>query len=81
MPHRALPAVPNYCHANLVSTLCRMLQVWVIRTLRTRADRPAVKAGKDIPSVSLQELQAPTAFGRMSIGPNPTELMRLLQEE
>ena len=53
----------------------------MIRTLRTRADRPAVKAGKDIPSVSLQELQAPTAFGRMSIGPNPTELMRLLQEE
>jgi hypothetical protein len=58
-----------------------MLQVWVIRTLRTRADRPAVKAGKDIPSVSLQELQAPTAFGRMSFGLNPTELVRLLQEE
>lgn len=81
MPHRALLAVPNYRHANLVSTLCRMLQVWVIRTLRTRADRPAVKAGKDIPSVSLQELYAPTAFGRMGIGRNPNELVRLLQEE
>lgn len=58
-----------------------MVQVWVIRTLRNRADKPAVKAGKDIPSVSLQELQAPTAFGRMSIGLDPNELTRLLREE
>ena len=58
-----------------------LAQVWVIRTLRARADRPAVKQGKDIPTVSLQELLAPRAFGRMSIGLDPNEIPRLLREE
>lgn len=57
------------------------LQVWVIKTLRQRADKPAVKQGRDIPSVSLQEMLTPKLFGRMSIGMDTNELQRLLREE
>ncbi len=58
-----------------------MLQAWVIRTLRARAERMAVKAGKDIPTVSLQEMLS--AFDGMSISMDGvgTELTRLLREE
>lgn len=61
--------------------VCVLLQVWVIRTLRHRADLPNVKAGKAIPMVSLQEMQAQNAFINMSFGSDVNEVARMLREE
>jgi hypothetical protein len=53
----------------------------VVRTLRHRADLPNVKAGKAIPTVSLQEMQAQNAFLNMSFGRDVNEITRMLRDE
>ena len=92
-PHYAQLAVVysySYTYTHLLSTrlkgsgsaaLCckPCVQVYVIRTLRQRADRAAVKAGKAIASVTLVELQ--TAFQNMSFGVDPDAIARMLREE
>lgn len=58
--------------------MCAHAQVHVIRLLRARAERPAVKAGKALAEVSLTELLV--AFNGMSIA-TPDAMTRLLREE
>lgn len=53
----------------------------MIKTLRQRAERQAVKEGKAIPTVSIAEIQAPNTFGNYAFGPNANEIARLLQDE
>lgn len=56
------------------------LQAYVIRLLRTRADKPNVKSGKAVASVTLTELM--NAFQSMSIAVAGREHMaKLLREE
>lgn len=57
------------------------LQVYVIRTLRQRADRPMVKAGKAPATITIAELQAASAFQQMSFGHDADLIARMLKEE
>jgi hypothetical protein len=55
-----------------------VLQAHVVRLLRARMDKPNVKAGKAVASVTLGELL--TAFGGMNIA-YPDQIVRMLREE
>lgn len=56
-----------------------VLQAYVIRTLRQRADRPKVKSGEQVAMLSMLELQV--AFQSMSFGHEPEQIARMLREE
>jgi hypothetical protein len=55
--------------------------MWVIKTLRQRAEQRAVKEGRAIPTVSIAEIQMANTFGNYAFGPNVNEIARLLQDE
>jgi hypothetical protein len=55
------------------------VQAHVVRLLRVRMDKPNVKAGKAVASVTLSELLA--AFEGMSIAAAPDQMVGMLQQE
>lgn len=58
---------------------CLVFQVHVLRLLRSRMDKPAVKAGKAVASVSLAELAV--SFDGMSLSHTRDAMERLLRDE